>query len=157
MASISPESATVLRGKSFELSINGIADGKVIKMEGVSREPEDSVEIIDGATNVVIKGKYFDSWEDQFTFVPAGESDKTASPNTVTYFSNLPESQNLFDLNQDMSDTKVRLYDIFVTYEDEQTVKKLTKTFVFTHIIEQDWEIIKDIMANYKYNGTGAT
>ena len=156
-----PPATIVVRGESFEVEITGSVESgppgpirEVVRVEGVARAPEDTVEVIDGPKSVIIQGQYFDAWADEFTFVPAGESDKTAEPETVTFLSNLPEAQNLFSLNQDLSDTKTRLYDITVTYTENN--EEISETFLFTHTIEQDFDAIKELMANYKYNGTGA-
>jgi hypothetical protein len=155
--SISPQTATVLRGRSFEVTISAVTDGSVISVEGEAVQPEPTVEVINNDTSVTIKGQYFDAWADKFTYVSAGESDLTEIPTTVTFYSNLPPAQNLFKLNQDLSDTKIRAYNITVRYRDQETDSTNEQQLTFTHIIEQDWEIIREIMANYKYNGTGAT
>jgi len=156
-ASISPQSDSVLRGREFSVTISAIVNGTLISITGEARQPEPAVEVINNTSTVTIIGQYFDAWADKFTYVSAGESNLTQDPSTVTYFSNLPSSQNLYSLNQDLDDTKTRNYDITVTWIDAETNSENTQSFTFTHVIEQDWEIVREIMTNYKYNGTGAS
>lgn len=154
--SLSPSTATVLRGQQFDLNIAAQAQGTVISVSAVLNGTEPQVQIQNGTTSVNISGTYDNAWADQFTFVSAGESDLTETPQTVTYLENLPPEQNLFRLDQDLSDTKTVTYTVTVQYRDAETNQETTTTLSFVHIIEQDWEAVRQLMASYKYNGTGA-
>lgn len=153
--SLSPSTATVLRGQQFDLNISAQSEDTVTSVSAVLNGTEPQVQIQNHTTSVNISGRYENAWADQFTFVSAGESNLTETPQTVTYFENLPPEQNLFNLDQDLSDTKTRTYTVTVKYRDANTNQERTTTLNFTHIIEQDWEAVMQLMANYKYNATG--
>jgi len=154
-ASISPSSASVLRGQQFSLTISASASGTVTSVSAVLNGDSDNISISNGTTSCTISGSYDFTWADQFVYVFPGESDKTQSPITVTYRQNLPESQNLFRLNQDLRSQITRSYTVTVKYIDDETDSQKTSNRTFSHNVIQDWEIIREVMANYDYKAGG--
>lgn len=155
MASLSPPTSSVTRGQTFSLTVSASANGPVNSVTAVLDGDPDDITISNGTSSFTISGAYNATWEDKFTYVSAGASDKTETPTTVTYQPNVPPDENMYKLVQDLSDPKVRTYTVTVGYTDAETGSPATDVATFTHNVQQNLEIIRGFMANYNYNGTG--
>lgn len=105
---------------------------------------EPNLVITNGTESVSITGSFQDPFEDVFTYVDDGESDKTMTPIVVSGIPNVPEGKKLFDLDQDMSDPYVKTFNVVVTYGGGQT-----ETFEVTQNINNEFEGIRSFMDTY--------
>ncbi len=153
--SISPSSSSILRGQPFSITINASASGTVTSVNAVLNGSSDNISISNGNRSTTISGSYDFTWNDVFTYVNPGQSDKTQTPISVTFKQNLPPSQNLFNLNQDLRSQVTRTYTITIRYIDSETGNQRTGTRTFSHNVLQDWEIIRDVITGYDYKAVG--
>jgi len=102
-------------------------------------------------SSITIDGRYLSGFEDVLTFVPPGESNKTTSPSVVTGFNNVPDGQNLYNLDQDQKQLILREYDVTVVYTNDTTFAETTENTVLTHEVLNDLEAVRSFMANYDY------
>lgn len=144
-----PELGAVTRPNfSINETITAIPDDPVVdEIESVTATVdgvEPDLVITDGVDSVTISGSYQDPFEDVFTYVDDGESDKTMTPVVVTGIPNVPDGKKLYDLVQDMTDPYVKTFTVVVTYGGGQT-----ETFEVTQDINNEFEGIRSFMANY--------
>ena len=133
---------------SVNETITAIPDDPVLdEIENVTATvdgEEPDLVITSGVETVTITGEYQDPFEDVFTYVDDGESDKTMTPITVVGIPNVPEDKKLFDLDQDMADPFVKTITVVVTYGGGQTA-----SFEVTHDINNEFEGIRSFMDTY--------
>lgn len=103
--------------------------------------------ITDGTSSVTIGGELSDPFEDVFTYVDDGESDKTMTPVVVSGIPNVPENKKLYDLAQDMTDPYTITYTVTVSYTKSGSPK--TATFEVTQDINNEFEGIRSFMDTY--------
>jgi hypothetical protein len=96
-----------------------------------------------GVDTLSIIGTYNDPFNDTFTYVSKGSSDKIESPSTISGVSNVPPKKDLFKIGQDTSAKQTKTYSITVKHDLGQD------TFQITHDIENEWEGIRSFMTNY--------
>jgi len=99
---------------------------------------------------ISFSGTYLSGFEDVFTFVPPGQSNKTTTP-IDSNISDLPEGQDLFNLNQDQKHFIPREYDVTVTYVEDTTQTVTVENLILTHEVFNDLEAMRSFMANYNY------
>ena len=165
-APLEPEINKVLRDTEFTATINAsvgedeeapLPNPPVI--EQVSAEligdPDPGIVITPGEDQVVISGKHTAVFSDVFTYVSQGQSDKTETPKVVVGRADLPDAENLYDLDQDRAAEKIKEFKIIVTYHEPPAVNvKLTEEFTVPQTIENNLEGVRQFMANYNYNGS---
>lgn len=103
-------------------------------------------------SNIEFEGTYLSGWEDVFTYVPAGESNRTTTPLQVN-LSNLPPGQDLYNLDQDQNYFIFREYEVTVVYVNDETNEETTEVITLTHEVFNDLESIRSFMDNYNYGG----
>jgi len=101
---------------------------------------------------ITFDGTYLSGWDDVFTYVPVGESNRTTNPIEVT-LNDLPGGQNLYDLDQDQQHFISRIYEVTVTYTGNVSQEATTETVDLIHEVFNDLESIRSFMANYEYGG----
>jgi len=111
----------------------------------------DTVGVTIDDENIIFDGTYVSGWDDLFTFVPPGESNKTTDPTTVVGAADLPSGQDLFDLDQDQKHFIFREYEVTVDYQNDTTSEIITETGILVHEVFNDLEAIRAFMANYDY------
>jgi hypothetical protein len=114
-------------------------------------ESNDPVTITISGNTIEFDGTYFQPWEDLFTFVPPGESNKKVDPQIVVGIPNVPSGQDLYDLDQDQRHFVFNEYDVTVKYISDLTSEEITETETLTHEVFNDLEAIRSFMANYDY------
>jgi len=111
---------------------------------------EEPISITVSEPTINFNGTYLSGWDDVFTYVPPGESNKTTTPTDAT-IDELPEGQDLFNLDQDQKHFIPRDYDVTVTYVGDTTQTETTENVTLTHEVFNDLEAIRSFMANYDY------
>jgi len=111
---------------------------------------EEPITITVSVPTISFSGTYLSGWEDVFTYVPTGESDKTTTP-INSNISDLPPGQDLFNLDQDQKHFVTREYDVTVTYVGSLTQTETVENVTLTHEVFNDLEAIRSFMANYDY------
>jgi hypothetical protein len=139
----------VTRGEDFSFSIEVIAETPttINSITCILLNSTDPITITTTLTSINVAGKYISGWDDIFTYVDAGQSDKTQTPISVTGINNLPDSKNLFNLSQDTTDSVIREYSITVNSNEG------VQTFSLTQTVNNNLELIRSFMDNYNYNG----
>jgi len=99
---------------------------------------------------ITLNGTYLSGWNDIFTYVPTDESDRTTDPITST-LNNLPDGQNLYNLDQDQKHFITRQYEVTVTYMGSLNQEETTETVNLNHEVFNSLESIRSFMANYEY------
>lgn len=149
---------TFTRGEEFEQTVTvSIQQGETESFTFIAitdvtllGEP-DTVDVVVDDNQINFDGTYISGWEDLFTFVPPGESNKTTDPTTVVGTADLPDGQDLFDLDQDQKHFIFREYEVTVDYQDDMTSEIITETGILVHEVFNDLEAIRAFMANYDY------
>jgi hypothetical protein len=144
---------TAIRGRTVNQTVDVSVPGSINKITVELVGEQDEIEISTSNSGFTIKGKYVSGWTDIFTYVEAGESDKTDTPKTAIDIPNMPPDKNLYDLNQDKKQSIFRDYNVSVEYEDETTFEKVSASASISHQVDNDLDAMKDFMANYNYNG----
>lgn len=147
---------TFVRNQSFTQTVTvSIPDSEQesftitnIQIELLGDEEPITIEV--NEPTIDFEGTYLSGWVDVFTHVPAGESNKTTDP-IDTDISDLPEGQDLFNLDQDQKHFIPRDYDVTVTYVGDTTQTETTESVTLTHEVFNDLEAIRSFMANYDY------
>jgi len=96
-----------------------------------------------GVNTLSIIGTYKDPFNDTFTYVSKGSSDKIESPSTISGVANVPPKKDLFKVAQDTNAIQTKTYLITVKHDLGQD------TFQITHDIENEWEGIRSFMTDY--------
>tara|TARA_E500000331_G_C17242415_1_gene707577 strand:- start:534 stop:1016 length:483 start_codon:yes stop_codon:yes gene_type:complete len=109
---------------------------------------EPDLVITPGTTSVAITGSFADPYSDSFTYIDAGQSDKTQTPTTVSGVDNLPADKIFFDLDQDMTAYTTKTFIITVSY-DLVNVAQTPESFTLTMKINNEWEGIRSVVDNY--------
>lgn len=149
---------TFTRGEEFEQTVTvSIQQGETESFTFIAitnviliGEP-DTVDVVVDDNQINFDGTYVSGWDDLFTFVSPGESNKTADPTTVVGTANLPDGQDLFDLDQDQKHFIFREYEVTVDYQDDLSSEIITETDILVHEVFNDLEAIRSFMANYDY------
>lgn len=147
---------TFTRGQDFEQSVTVSVPSTetetftVTDIEVQLLGDEEPIDITVSVPTINFDGTYFSGWDDVFTYVPPGESDKTVDPVSVN-LTNLPDGQDLYDLDQDQKHFVSRDYSVTVTYTTDSTGAESTETVTLTHEVFNDLEAIRSFMANYDY------
>ena len=97
---------------------------------------------------MAITGSFADPYSDSFTYIDAGQSDKTQTPTTVSGVDNLPADKIFFDLDQDMTAYTTKTFTVTVSY-DLINVAQTPETFTLTMKINNEWEGIRSVVDNY--------
>lgn len=147
---------TFTRGQEFEQSVSVSIPSTEIETFTVTDiavqllgDP-DPIDVTVSVPTINFDGTYFSGWNDVFTYVPPGESNRTVDP-TSTNLANLPDGQDLYDLDQDQKHFIPRNYSVTVTYTADSTGAESTETETLTHEVFNDLEAIRSFMANYDY------
>jgi hypothetical protein len=111
---------------------------------------QDPITIAVDEPTINFEGTYLSGWDDVFTYVPPGESNKTTTPTNAT-IDELPDGQDLYNLNQDQKQFIARNYDVTATYIGSVSQEEITETETLTHEVFNDIESIRSFMANYDY------
>jgi len=114
-------------------------------------EEEDSVTITISGNTIEFDGTYFQPWEDLFTLVPPGESNKKTDPQTVVNIPNVPNGQDLYNLDQDQRHFLFNEYEVTVRYTSDLSGEEIIETEILTHEVFNNLELIRSFMANYDY------
>jgi hypothetical protein len=142
-----------IRGKDFSVSVSVAVPGTISSMTVSLIGGPEPITINVSGSSISLSGKYLSGWQDIFTYVEAGESDKTDTPKTAIDISNMPPDKNLYDLDQDKKQSIIRQYSVTVVYDDEETFVEETATANLDHEVFNDLEAMRQFMANYNYNG----
>jgi hypothetical protein len=163
--SLSPEELDpVIRLKNFSVTVTasviaeettetegseeGGGEEPVVTVVAVTAElvgdPDSGIVVTPGETSVTISGRHVTGFVDKLTYVDDGQSDKTQTPKTAIGIQNMPQGQNLFNLDQDPKKSLERQFKIIVTLSDDST-----ETAVLTQTVENDLDSIKDFMGSY--------
>lgn len=114
----------------------------------VTNQP--NVRIIRENENTVrILGIYFDPFQDIFTFVERGSSDKLEQPKTVIGITNLPAQKDYYILEQDTREKTTILYNVTVVYKDTLTEELFTEEYDLIHNIINDFEGMRSFISEY--------
>jgi len=146
---------TFTRGQEFDQTVTvSIPDteNESFTVTAITAEllgDDEPINITISVPTINFAGTYFSGWDDVFTFVPPGESDKTVEP-TSTDLANLPDGQGLFNLDQDQKHFIPRDYSVTVTYTGTLSGEN-TETTTLTHEVFNDLEAIRSFIANYDY------
>lgn len=141
-----------IRGKNFNVTISVTAPGEIISISASLVGESEPISISTSDT-ISLSGKYLSGWQDIFTYVEAGESDKTDTPKTAVDIPNMPPDKNLYDLDQDQEHSIIRQYAVTVVYENSETLAEESASATLDHEVFNDLEAMHDFMANYNYNG----
>lgn len=147
---------TFTRGQDFEQSVTVSVPSTetetftVMDIDVQLLGDEEPIDVTVSVPTINFDGTYFSGWDDVFTYVPPGESDKTVEP-TSTDLANLPDGQGLFNLDQDQKHFIPRDYSVTATYTADSTGAESTETATLTHEVFNDLEAIRSFMANYDY------
>lgn len=85
---------------------------KVVTAERVTPQERDSINILKDRDQFTVSGVYWSGWNDQYNYVPFGESSNTSETLTATDNGNCPSNQVLFNLDQDVTDYVNKFYDV---------------------------------------------
>ena len=125
-----------------------LADEEITNVTATVDGTEPNLVITPGTTSVAITGSFADPYSDSFTYIDAGQSDKTQTPTTVSGVDNLPADKIFFDLDQDMTAYTTKTFIITVSY-DLINVAQTPETFTLTMKINNEWEGIRSVVDNY--------
>tara|TARA_B100001250_G_scaffold394776_1_gene399050 strand:+ start:1150 stop:1629 length:480 start_codon:yes stop_codon:yes gene_type:complete len=125
-----------------------LADEEITNVTATVDGTEPDLVITPGTTSVAITGSFADPYSDSFTYIDAGQSDKTQTPTTVSGVDNLPADKIFFDLDQDMTAYTTKTFIITVSY-DLINVAQTPETFTLTMKINNEWEGIRSVVDNY--------
>lgn len=142
------------RGKEFSTTLTITAPGPISSSSATLIGDQDEIKIDANKGSITISGKYVSGWQDIFTYVEAGESDKTDTPKTAIDIPNMPRGKNLYDLAQDQKLSIFRDYEISIVYTDPTTFLETTETIKATHEVQNDLDAMNKYMADYNYNET---
>jgi len=157
-----PEFFAILETPRSQRTVNATVSVQVVVEEGgeeefeiedfrvVPRTPQPNVLIFkEDEDTIRIQGTYFDPFDDIFTYVDKGSSDKLETPTTVVGVSNLPPNKDFFDLNQDDRQVETIFYDVFVDLKDKMTQEITTEELEITHDILNEFEGLRVFVAEY--------
>ena len=125
-----------------------LADEEITNVTATVDGTEPNLVITPGTTSVAITGSFADPYSDSFTYIDAGQSDKTQTPTTVRGVDNLPADKIFFDLDQDMTAYTTKTFTVTVSY-DLINVAQTPETFTLTMKINNEWEGIRSVVDNY--------
>ena len=125
-----------------------LADEEITNVTATVDGTEPNLVITPGTTSVAITGSFADPYSDSFTYIDAGQSDKTQTPTTVSGVDNLPADKIFFDLDQDMTAYTTKTFTVTVSY-DLINVAQTHETFTLTMKINNEWEGIRSVVDNY--------
>ena len=125
-----------------------LADEEITNVTATVDGTEPNLVITPGTTSVAITGSFADPYSDSFTYIDAGQSDKTQTPTTVSGVDNLPADKIFFDLDQDMTAYTTETFTVTVSY-DLINVAQTPETFTLTMKINNEWEGIRSVVDNY--------
>ena len=125
-----------------------LADEEITNVTATVDGTEPDLVITPGTTSVAITGSFADPYSDSFTYIDAGQSDKTQTPTTVSGVDNLPADKIFFDLDQDMTAYTTKTFTVTVSY-DLINVAQTPETFTLTMKINNEWEGIRSVVDNY--------
>ena len=125
-----------------------LADEEITNVTATVDGTEPNLVITPGTTSVAITGSFADPYSDSFTYIDAGQSDKTQTPTTVSGVDNLPADKIFFDLDQDMTAYTTKTFTVTVSY-DLINVAQTPETFTLTMKINNEWEGIHSVVDNY--------
>ena len=137
--------ATSRTSRSVSSSVVATADSETISsISGVLLGVSEQVNIVATADDTLsISGTYADPFDDKFTFISKGSSDKKETPSIISGVSNVPANKDLFKVEQDTTEKRTKTYLITVQHDTEQT------TFEITHDIENEFAGIYSFMSTY--------
>jgi hypothetical protein len=137
--------ATSRTSRSVSSSVVATADSETISsISGVLLGRSEQVNIVATADDTLsISGTYADPFDDKFTFISKGSSDKKETPSIISGISNVPANKDLFKVEQDTTEKRTKTYLITVQHDSEQT------TFEITHDIENEFAGIYSFMSTY--------
>jgi len=137
--------ATSRTSRSVSSSVVATADSETISsISGVLLGVSEQVNIVATADDTLsISGTYADPFDDKFTFISKGSSDKKETPSIISGVSNVPANKDLFKVEQDTTEKRTKTYLITVQHDTEQT------TFEITHDIENEFAGIYFFMSTY--------
>ena len=125
-----------------------LADEEITNVTATVDGTEPNLVITPWTTSVAITGSFADPYSDSFTYIDAGQSDKTQTPTTVSGVDNLPADKIFFDLDQDMTAYTTKTFTVTVSY-DLINVAQTPETFTLTMKINNEWEGIRSVVDNY--------
>lgn len=143
------------RGVNFSMSISfsGDEDETVTSVVATLEGEQDEIVITSSSSSFTVSGKYISGWQDVFTYVEAGESDKTDTPKSAINIANMPDQKNLYDLAQDQTESIIRTYNVTVEY-DSLVGPGGSSTFSIPHQVNNNLDAMKIFMAEYNYNNS---
>ena len=125
-----------------------LADEEITNVTATVDGTEPNLVITPGTTSVAITGSFADPYSDSFTYIDAGQSDKTQTPTTLSGVDNLHADKIFFDLDQDMTAYTTKTFTVTVSY-DLINVAQTPETFTLTMKINNEWEGIRSVVDNY--------
>lgn len=137
------ETARSVREINATITASGDAGEVFQSVTAVLDTNEPNVRIVPETSSVTIIGTYIDPFEDIFTYVNEGSSNKIETPTIVSGVANVPKNKELYDLDQDTRAESIRTYTVTVVSDLG------TNTFIVTHRIYNEWEGIRSFMDTY--------
>jgi len=131
--------------RSVSSSVIATASSEVISsISGVLLGQSEQVNIVATANNTLsISGNYIDPFDDKFTYISKGSSDKKETPSIISGVSNVPANKELFKVEQDTTEKRTKTYSITVQHNSGNN------TFQITHDIQNEFAGIYSFMSNY--------
>lgn len=111
----------------------------------------DPITVTTDTDSITINGKYLSGFADILTYVTPGESNRTTDPIVAVGFNDIPDGQNLYNLDQDQKQFIFREYDVTVVYVNDTTLEETTENTTLIHEVLNDLEAVRSFMANYDY------
>ena len=110
--------ATSRTSRSVSSSVVATADSETISsISGVLLGVSEQVNIVATADDTLsISGTYADPFDDKFTFISKGSSDKKETPSIISGVSNVPANKDLFKVEQDTTEKRTKTYLITQIY-----------------------------------------
>lgn len=144
-----------MRGEEFSQTIDVLIEAteeefNVTDVSVLLNGDPEPISIGTAGSSITLAGKYLSGWDDVFTYVSAGGSDKIEEPKTAK-MADLPDGQALYSIDQDQNHFITRTYDVTVTYVGLDTETVNTETIPLRHEVFNDLESIRFFMANYNY------
>ena len=129
-----------------------LADEEITNVTATVDGTEPNLVITPGTTSVAITGSFADPYSDSFTYIDAGQSDKTQTPTTVSGVDNLPADKIFFDLDQDMTAYTLKTFTVVVSWESGPIGNMTAQpdaNFTVTMKINNEWEGIRSEVDKY--------
>tara|TARA_B100000614_G_scaffold252641_1_gene265556 strand:- start:370 stop:831 length:462 start_codon:yes stop_codon:yes gene_type:complete len=125
------------------VTASGDADDNITNVTATVSGSHPNLVITPSSSSVSITGTLTDPFNDEFTYVEQGESNKSQTPTVVQKISNMPADKILYNLNQDNTTPYTETFTITVTHDGSTT------DFTLELKINNEYEGIRSFISNY--------